>query len=130
MVRALIEGQMMAIARHTRWMIERPALVSATGGASVNRSILQILADVFGAPVVRPRASNTSALGAALRAWAADEAATGTRVPWTEIAAAGAAAAGGADRIEPRPDAVEIYARLRERHARFEAAELAALADT
>ena len=126
-VRAVIEGQMLAIARHTRWMVEQPTLVSAAGGAAVNRSILQLMADVFGAPVVRPRASNTSALGAALRAWRADELGRGSAASWGEIAAAGAAAAGGVDRIEPRPRAVEIYARLRERSAAFEASELRAM---
>src|SRR5687767_3194156 len=68
-VRAVIEGQMLSIARHTRWMVDAPLIVSATGGASVNRGLLQIMADVFGAPIVRPRVANTSALGAALRAW-------------------------------------------------------------
>ena len=119
-VRAVIEGQMMAIARHTRWMSDSPALVSATGGASVNRAMLQIMADVFGGPVVRPRMSNSSALGAALRAWLADERLRGRALPWTEIADLGVQAAGGVDRIDPRPQAVEIYARLRERHRHFE----------
>jgi xylulokinase len=127
-LRAVIEGQMLSIARHTHWMVTRPALVSATGGASVNRSILQIMADVFGAPVVRPRASNTSALGAALRAWRSDALSQGAAPSWREIAAAGVDATGGFERIEPRLRAVRTYATLRERHGLFEAEELSRLA--
>jgi xylulokinase len=126
-VRAVIEGQMLSIARHTRWMVDAPAIVSATGGASVNRGLLQIMADVFGAPIVRPIAANTSALGAALRAWHAAATSRGEPVTWSSCAAA-LEATGGADRIKPRPQAVAIYARLRERYGLFEAAELSRLA--
>jgi xylulokinase len=127
-VRAVIEGQMLSIARHTRWMVDAPAIVSATGGASVNRCLLQIMADVFGAPVVRPLVANTSALGAALRAWQAAAATRGEPATWSHCAASAFEAAGGVDRIEPRPDAVRKYAALRERHDLFEAAELSRLA--
>ena len=127
-VRAVIEGQMLSIARHTRWMADAPAIVSATGGASVNRGLLQIMADVFGAPVVRPTIANTSALGAALRAWQAAAAARGEPATWSSCAAAALEATGGVDRIEPRPGAVRTYAALREQYGLFEAAELSRLA--
>ncbi len=123
-VRAVVEGQMLSLVRHTRWMAEAPALVSATGGASVSRGLLQVLADVFAVRVVRPRASNTSALGAALRAWHADDAARGIEMSWPERATAGVDASGGMDHIDPRPHAVSVYAQLRDGHAAFEAVEL------
>lgn len=123
-VRAVIEGQCLSLARHTQWMAGLPTLVSATGGASVSRGLLQILADVFGVRVVRPRAGNTSALGAALRAWRADDDSRGIVMPWPERAKAGVDASGGMDEVHPRPDAVDTYKRLRPRHAAFEAAEL------
>jgi sugar (pentulose or hexulose) kinase len=46
--------------------------VHATGGAAANRSILQTMADVFGAEVWRFEVANSAALGAALRAAHAD----------------------------------------------------------
>ena len=52
--RALIEGQFMAKRLHIEKMgfkIEANTRIVVTGGASVNDSILQILADVFNAPV-------------------------------------------------------------------------------
>lgn len=123
-VRAVIEGQMLSLARHTGWMAEAPGLLSATGGASVSRGLLQILADVFNARVIRPRAANTSALGAALRAWHADDNSRGIEMPWPERASAGVDACGGIEEVHPRPDAVDAYKRLRTRHAAFEAAAL------
>ncbi len=123
-VRAVFEGQFLSLARHTQWMAETPSLVSATGGASVSRGLLQILADVFGVRVVRPRAGNTSALGAALRAWHADDASRGIEMPWPERAGAGVYAGGGMDEVHPRPHAVSAYRRLRARQAAFEAAAL------
>ncbi len=46
-VRALIEGQMMAMVRHSSWMGVRPESIRATGGAAANHEILQVMADVF-----------------------------------------------------------------------------------
>ena len=53
--------------------------IHATGGAAVNRQILQVMADVFGAEVYRFRGANSAALGAALRAWHADALDEGSR---------------------------------------------------
>jgi xylulokinase len=53
---------------HAEWMGEKPVRIQATGGASDNREILQIMADVFGVPVLRQETSNSAGLGAAIRA--------------------------------------------------------------
>ena len=53
-VRALVEGQMMAMANHWSALSRQPVdRIQATGGASENREILQVMADVFGADVPR-----------------------------------------------------------------------------
>lgn len=70
-VRAVVEGQLMAMRRHSAWMRVHPTSIRATGGASANREILQVVADVFGVPVVAVDNSGSAALGAALRAWQA-----------------------------------------------------------
>lgn len=67
-VRALVDAQMMTMALHSRWMGVEVDTVHATGGAAANRSILQTMADVFGATVYQLEVGNSAALGAALRA--------------------------------------------------------------
>jgi xylulokinase len=67
-VRAVVEAQMTSMLVHAEWMGEKPVRIQATGGASNNREILQIMADVFGVPVLRQETSNSAALGAAVRA--------------------------------------------------------------
>ena len=79
-VRALVEGQLMAMRRHSAWMTVEPQSIRATGGASANREILQVMADVFGVPVTVADSSGSAALGAALRAWQAH-----AGVGWPEV---------------------------------------------
>lgn len=67
-VRAVVEAQMVSMFLHSQWMGEKPSRIQATGGASNNREILQIMANVFGVPVMRQETSNSAALGAAIRA--------------------------------------------------------------
>ena len=71
-MRAVVEAQMTALLRHSRWMGVTVDVIHVTGGAAANRQILQVLADVFGAGVRRLDVSNAAALGAALRALHAD----------------------------------------------------------
>jgi xylulokinase len=122
-VRAIVEAQMMAMANHTRWMGGDPSVVYATGGAAGNRQVLQVMADVFGAEVVRSRARNSAALGAALRAWHAHAFASGRPVEWDDVVT-GFTEPDPAWRLPPRPEAVAVYADLRRRYAAAEAAAL------
>ena len=66
--RAVVEAQMISMRLHSEWMGDKPTRIYATGGASMNQDILQIMADVFQAPVFRQETANGAALGAALRA--------------------------------------------------------------
>ncbi|ALC47141.1 CG3534 [Drosophila busckii] len=70
-IRALIEGQMLhhrAISEDMGFHFGNETKILATGGASVNKSILQIIADVFNAPVYIQTESEAALLGAAYRA--------------------------------------------------------------
>ena len=49
-----------------------PAALKVDGGATVNDFLMQLQADILGAPVVRPAVRETTALGAALAAGMAD----------------------------------------------------------
>mgnify|MGYP006302085599 CR=1 FL=1 len=85
--RAVVEAQMMSMRLHSAWMGSRPREIYATGGASANREILQVMADVHGCPVTRFRAGNSAALGAALRAAHAFAAASGETCDWKTLTA-------------------------------------------
>lgn len=70
-VRAAIEGQFLAKRLHAEklgYHIGRDTRVLATGGASSNQAILQVISDVFQAPVFVMDVSNSACLGCAYRA--------------------------------------------------------------
>nr|XP_023956726.1 xylulose kinase isoform X3 [Chrysemys picta bellii] len=70
-IRALIEGQFMAKRIHAEklgYKIMPRTRIVATGGASYNKEILQVLSDVFSAPVYTIDTANSACLGCAYRA--------------------------------------------------------------
>jgi xylulokinase len=83
--RGIVEAQQLAARLHSRWIVQQPAAVYATGGAAVNRTILQVMADVFGADVYQFEVANSAALGAALRAFHGDVLAREGGADWSEI---------------------------------------------
>lgn len=119
-VRGLIEGQMMSLANHATSMSPAPIeRIIATGGAAVNRSILQVMANVFGVEVYRLDVQNSAALGAALRAYHADRLAAGEPVSW-KTAVSGFTEPNSDHRVSPNPKLVATYARLRRDYAVLE----------
>jgi xylulokinase len=119
MVRAVVEGQALAMRLHSRWIAPRPAMILATGGAAANDDLLQVIADVFAADVVRGATRNSASLGAALRAWHADRHAQGTAVPWTEVVAGFTEPDAGC-RARPDPGRAAVYAALLPEYDAFE----------
>uniref|UniRef100_A0A8C3KHA2 Xylulose kinase n=1 Tax=Calidris pygmaea TaxID=425635 RepID=A0A8C3KHA2_9CHAR len=70
-IRALIEGQFMAKRIHAEklgYKVMSRTRILATGGASHNKKILQVLSDVFNAPVYTIDTTNSACLGSAYRA--------------------------------------------------------------
>jgi xylulokinase len=128
-VRGVVEAQMMAMANHsaivTRRKVER---LLATGGASVNREILQVMADVFDAEVQPMAGGNAACLGAALRAFQAHEQAEGRAREWADVYKGVRAGERGA-RIFPVPANAAVYRELRQAYAEFERAETRAKAE-
>lgn len=119
-VRGVVEAQMLAMASHARWMGVDVDVVHATGGAAVNRDLLQVMADVFDADVYQFDVGNSAALGAALRAYHGDRLAEGVEVSWDEVVA-GFAEPVPASRVSPSPERVRVYAAQREVYAACEA---------
>jgi xylulokinase len=121
-VRAVVEGQMLAMALHSSWATPRVERIHATGGAARNPEVLQVMADVFDAPVHRMQVANSACLGAGLRAVHADAASRGLATPWEEVVG-GFADASPEPAAEPRDEAVRIYRDMRRAYAAFEARE-------
>ena len=119
-VRGVIEAQMMAIARHSRWMGVDVDTIYATGGAAANVQILQVMADVFDAEVYQMEIGNSAALGAALRAYHGDAAASGRPLSWDEVIE-GLVEPVAASRLAPQSGAPEVYRELMPAHAACEA---------
>jgi xylulokinase len=84
-VRAVVEGQVLAMRMHTAWMGVAFDRIHATGGGAGNQAILQIIANVFGADVHQLAVRNSAALGAALRAAHGELAATGAAADWPDV---------------------------------------------
>jgi xylulokinase len=118
-VRAVVEAQMMSIKLHSAWMGVSSTRVFATGGASNNPEILQVMADVQGCPVFRQEVSNSAALGAALIA------AVGTdpAYSWTQAATDFCRPVAGSQ-VLPCPETSATYAALSDAYAAFESANL------
>jgi xylulokinase len=117
--RAVVEAQMMSMRLHSQWMKVVPKQICATGGASTNSAILQIMADVFGCPVVRIEVAKSAALGAALRAAHGWLAHSGKKPRWQDVVA------GFTDPLpdsEVRPSArsARVYGELMEKYAKHE----------
>ena len=68
-VRAVLEGQFLSMRVHGESVgLTNPKRVIATGGASNNAHVLQVLSDVLGAKVYVASQSDSASLGAAFRA--------------------------------------------------------------
>lgn len=70
-IRACVEGQFIAkraYAEDLGFQVGKGSKILATGGASQNKTILQVLADVFNSPVYVLEAANSAMLGAAYQA--------------------------------------------------------------
>ncbi|CBJ25521.1 similar to xylulokinase homolog [Ectocarpus siliculosus] len=67
--RAVVEGRFLSMrGRMQRMGIPRPTAVLATGGGTNSPAMMQVLADVFSAPVLLRTVPDAAAIGAALRA--------------------------------------------------------------
>lgn len=91
--------------------------ILATGGASNNSDILQVLADVFGAPVYTMDTANSACVGSAYQAF--HGLAVGTNVPFSEVVKLAPIPKLAAT---PAPSAAQVYEALLPRYAKLEQA--------
>lgn len=105
-VRAVIEAQALSSKIHARWMGVDVSSLYVTGGASANRDILRVYADVHNCPVHQLETTNSAALGAALRAAQSDQ-----RGSWQSTVEAFTQPVAGSTLL-PNPSAVGKYEHL------------------
>jgi len=119
-IRALIEGQVMAKRLHTERMgfrITESTRVIVTGGASVNKAILQVISDIFNCRVYTLSDANSAAAGGAYRALYLHKNKS-DKIPYTEVIKNLSKDFQLSN--EPNKDADEIYGPLLERYDALE----------
>jgi len=84
-VRGIIEAQFLSMRLHSEWIGEKPEEIYATGGASANKDILQVLANVFNIQVRMFEMVDSAALGAAFRAAKSYYDSKNKMINWNEI---------------------------------------------
>lgn len=117
--RAVFEAQMLSMRLHSQWMKVSPEKIFATGGASNNPQLLQVMADVMNCPVLRIEVSKSAALGAALMAAHGWLTATGAKPNWKKIVSGFCEPISNSE-IRPNPAAAQIYDQLVEKYAECE----------
>jgi xylulokinase len=117
--RAIVEAQMMSMRLHSQWMKVAPDRIYATGGASNDLVLLQVMADVMNCRVLRIEISKSAALGAALRAAHGWLVHSGKKAEWEEIVAGFTAPVPNSE-IRPNPSAARVYDKLVEKYAECE----------
>lgn len=109
-VRAILESQFLSLRLHAKGVGLLPASILATGGASVDQSVLRVMCDVFGVPVYVGEQTASAAVGAAYRAlhgWMCRE--QGGFVPFAEVMAA---APPFRKAMDPNMESHEVYTKM------------------
>ncbi len=117
-IRAVVEGQFLSMRLHGANIGIEASKILATGGASANSAILQVIADVFGVEVYTADQPNSASLGAAYRALhGAACAEAGSFIPFAEALTGEPAMS-----VAARPDAAahETYNAMLPRYAELE----------
>ncbi|NGX27212.1 MAG: Xylulose kinase [Chlamydiae bacterium] len=117
--RALIEAQMLSMKVHSKWINLECNEIYATGGASKNAIILQIMADVFQCPVFRTSSEQNAALGASLCAVYGRFLFLGKKISWEETIA-GLTDPVAESVVKPTLGSKEIYNELIKSYESFE----------
>jgi len=117
--RAIFEAQMMSMRLHSQWMQVSPEQIYATGGASNDLALLQVMANVMNCRVLRIEISKSAALGAALMAAHGWLAAAGKETKWEKLTAGFCRPVPNSE-IRPDKKVAKIYGQLIEKFAACE----------
>jgi len=117
--RAIFEAQMLSMRLHSQWMQVAPEEIFVTGGASNDRTLLQVLADVMNCRVLRIEISKSAALGAALQAAHGWLAANGKHTKWDKLVAGFTAPVRGSE-VLPAKQSSKVYDKMLDKYAACE----------
>jgi xylulokinase len=117
--RAIFEAQMLSMRLHSQWMRVAPKQILATGGASNDLALLQVMADVMNCRVERIEVTKSAALGAALRAGHGFFVQAGKKVKWENVVADFTRPIPDSE-MRPNPSVVRVYDKLIEKYAACE----------
>ena len=117
--RAIFEAQALSMRLHSQWMDVTPEQIFATGGASNDRALLQVIADVMNCSVLRIEVSKSAALGAALQAAHGFLTHTGKNPKWDKLVAGFTKPVPGSE-VKPDKKAAKIYDALVDKYAACE----------
>jgi xylulokinase len=104
---------------HSAWMKVTSKRILATGGGSVNLTILQIMANVMNCPVYRIEIAKSAALGAALRAVHGWLVHSGKKSQWQDIVTGFTNPIPNSE-IKPTHKAARIYDQFIKKYAKCE----------
>jgi xylulokinase len=121
--RAVVEAQMMSMRLHSRWMKVTPDRIYATGGASNDLPLLQVMADVMNCRVRRIEVAKSAALGAALRAMHGWLSQAGEKPAWENVVADFTKPVAGSE-IRPNAKAAAVYDKFIQKYGRCESSAL------
>ena len=124
--RAIFEAQMLSMRHHSQWMGVAPDCIYATGGASNDQALLQVMANVMNCTVRRIEISKSAALGAALQAAHGWLVAAGETPSWAKLTRGFTDPVPGSE-IRPQKAAVKVYDQLLTKFALCERAALDSL---
>ena len=116
-IRAQVESHFLSMKKHSVAMgMSKPIKIVATGGASKNKHLLQIISDIFEAPIYTHKfGPDSAAFGAALRAQHGTFCSRiGVYVPFTTVSNLLLKSPGTMleIRASPRPDTAKIYRKM------------------
>jgi xylulokinase len=117
--RAIFEAQILSMRLHSQWMQVAPEKIFVTGGASNDRALLQVLADVMNCQVLRIEISKSAALGGALQAAHGWLVAADQNPKWEKLVAGFTAPVPGSE-IRPDKQAAKVYDKLLDKYAACE----------
>jgi len=117
-VRAVIEGHFLSMYAHATHAGVQATSLWATGGASTNRRIIQIIANIFGVPVYTHSQHNSACLGSAFRAQHGVECKKqGKFVPFADVVGTNTYSL----EAHPQSGVHEVYEKLLPRYKELEA---------
>ena len=110
---------MLSMRLHSQWMQVAPAKILVTGGASNDRALVRVLADVMNCRVERIEISKSAALGAALQAAHGWLVAEGQSAKWEKLVAGFTTPVPGSE-VLPNKQAAKVYDRMLDKYAACE----------